>query len=123
MLASPIGWILALSGLATGGAGLAAAALPVKLLRAVFGVAEPEPATLFFVRHWGVLIAVVGALIALSAGAPQLRPAVLGAGVVEKAAVVVLVLFGPLDRTAGMTAAAAFDGILALAYVAILAGG
>lgn len=123
MLASSIGWILIASGVATGLAGLGAAAAPGPLLRLAFGVDRPEPATMFFVRHWGVLIFAVGALVVYCAYAPATRFPVLVAASVEKAAIVLMVFFGPLKRTPAMTAIAAMDGLFTILYVAYLVGG
>jgi hypothetical protein len=95
---------------------------PAALLRLVFGVGDCGGSTTFFVRHWGMLILAVGALIAYSAYAPMVRPAVLTAAAVEKIAIVALIFLGPLKRTAGMTAVAAIDGGFAAIYIAYLAG-
>jgi len=123
MLASSIGWILIVSGVATAGAGLAAFLAPAPLLRLAFGVDRPEPATLFFARHWGVLILAVGVLVVYSAYVPAARFPILIAGSVEKAVIVVMVFFGPLKRTLMMTGIAVMDGLFTLLYVAYLVGG
>jgi hypothetical protein len=123
VLASSIGWISIVSGLATAGAGLAAFAAPGPLLRLAFGVDRPEPATMFFVRHWGLLILAVGALVMYSAYAPAARVPILVAGSVEKAAIVLLIFFGPLKRTLAMTGIAAMDGLFTILYVTYLVEG
>jgi hypothetical protein len=122
MLQGSIGWILVVSGAVTALAGLAAALFTVPLLRLAFGVANPEAATRFFARHWGLLIFLVGALLIESASAPALRNPVLIVAAIEKWAIVLLVFFGPLKRTLPMTAIALGDGLFALLYVAYLAG-
>jgi hypothetical protein len=122
MLESSIGWVLVVSGVVTAGGGLAAMLFPAALLRLVFGAGDCGRSTTFFVRHWGVLIFTIGALIAYGAYAPMVRPAVLTAAAIEKIAIVALIFFGPLKRTAGMTAVAAIDGAFAAIYVAYLAG-
>lgn len=121
-MASSIGWILVVSGTVTAVGGLAAALFPKQLLELGFGARAVDAWHLFFVRHWGVLIFAVGALLAYSASAPAARAPILIAGAGEKIAVVLLILFGPLKRTVVMTAAAAFDGLFALLYIAYLAG-
>ncbi len=121
-MASAIGWILVVSGAVTAAAGLAGALAPRRLLEFVFGVNDAGGALLFFVRHWGVLIFTVGALVFYSAYAPPIRMAVLAGAAVEKFAIVALVFFGPLKRTPLMTAVAALDGLFAVIYVAYLAG-
>ena len=74
---------------------------------------------MFFVRHWGVLVFVVGCLIIYCAYAPAIRVPVLIAAVVEKFALGLLVFFGPVKRTSGMTTSAVVDGVFAILYVAI----
>jgi len=120
MLAS-IGWILVVSGLITAGGGAAALISPRLLLRLGFGDGSASNSAVFVVRHWGVLIFAVGALTVYSAYAPSIRVPVLVAAAAEKFAIGLLVLFGPLKRTAGMTAIALMDGLFAVLYVAYLA--
>ncbi len=121
-MASSIGWILIVSGLITAGGGLAALFLPKSFLRLGFGDENPTGSAVFFVHHWGVLIIAFGALIVDCAYAPAIRVPVLVAAIAEKFAIGLLVFFGPLKRTAGMTAIALLDGIFAVIYVAYLAG-
>ena len=122
MLASSIGWILVASGVITAGAGLAALLFPHIFLHLVFGVESPTSSLVFFVRHWGVLILTVAALIAYCAYVPSVRTPVLVAGATEKFAIGIFALFGPLKRTSGMNAVAIVDGIFAVLYVVYLAG-
>jgi hypothetical protein len=122
MIASSISDILIVSGAVTALAGLPAVFAPGWFLRYVFGVNDPQAATGFFVRHWGVLIFAVGMLLAGSAFTPSPRPLVLGAAALEKFAIVALIAFGPLKRTPLMTAAAIVDGAFALIYSAYLLG-
>src|SRR5262249_15701980 len=122
MLASFIAWILVASGIITAGAGLAALLLPHLFLRFGFGVESPISSLVFFVRHWGVLIFVVAALIVYSAYAPAVRAPVLAAAAIEKVAIGLLTFFGPVKRTTVMTAMAIGDGAFAILYVAYLAG-
>ena len=122
MLTASIGWILVVSGIITAGAGLAALLFPHLFLRLGFEVESPMSALVFFVRHWGVLIFVVGALIAYSAYAPTIRAPVLVAAAIEKFAIGLLTFFGPMKRTAPMTAIAVGDSAFAILYVAYLAG-
>jgi len=121
MLASSIGWILVASGLITAAAGLAALLFPHLFLQLGFGVESPISSLVFFVRHWGVLILAVAALIVYSAYAPTVR-AVLAAAAIEKFAIGLLTFFGPMKRTSATTAIAIGDGAFAILYVAYLAG-
>lgn len=121
MLAS-IGWILVVSGLITAGGGVAALFSPKLFLRLGPGDGSAANSSVFFVRHWGVLIIAVGALIVYSASAPTIRVPVLVAAAAEKFAIGLMVFFGPLKRTDGMTVIALVDGLFAVLYVAYLAG-
>src|SRR5215471_9874639 len=122
MLAPSIGWILVVSGVITAGAGLAALLFPHLFLRLGFGVESPISSLVFFVRHWGVLIFVVGALIVYSAYAPTTRAPVVVAAAIEKFAIGLLTFFGPMKPTSAMTAIAIGDGAFAIIYVAYLSG-
>src|SRR5262245_31839487 len=121
MLASSIEWILVASGTITAAAGLPALLFPHVFLRLGFGVESPS-SLVFFVRHWGVLIFAIGALIVYSAYAPTVRAPVLAAAALEKFAIGLLTFFGPMKRTTAMTAIAVGDGAFAILYVAYLAG-
>ena len=122
MLVSSIGWILVASGVITAGGGLAALFFPHLFLRLGFGVENLASSAVFFVRHWGVLIFIIGGLIVYSAYALATRTPVLIAAAIEKFAIGLLVFFGPMKRTNVMTAIAILDGIFAILYVAYLAG-
>jgi hypothetical protein len=113
---------LIVSGAITLLAGLPAIVVPRTFVRIVFGVATFDTALSFFVRHWGVLIAVVGAMSIAGAVLVSARPPILGGAVIEKLAIVGLIAFGPLPRTRLMTLVALADGIFALGYLAILGG-
>lgn len=122
-MTSAVFWVLVISGVGTAGAGFVALLVPRELLRLAFGVPDANGSTLFFARHWGVLIFAVGALVLYSAYAPFSRPAILTAAAVEKFAIVALIFFGPLKRTRLMTAIAVIDGTFATLYVIFLSLG
>jgi len=122
MLAASIGWILLVSGMITAGAGLVATLFPHLFLRFGFGVESPIGSFVFFVRHWGVLISAVGALIVYSAYVPTVRAPVLAAAAMEKLAIGLLTFFGPMKPTTAMTAMAIGDGAFGILYVAYLVG-
>ena len=122
MLVSSIGWILILSGVVTAASGLAACLFPHPVLQLVFGAKSTDGLTMFFVRHWGALLFVVCALTIYSAYFPVTRVPILTASAIEKIVIVVLIFFGPLKRTVAMTAIGIMDGILAILFVAYLAG-
>jgi len=121
MLASSIGWILIVSGVATAAGGLVACLFPQPVLQLVFGAKSTDGLTMFFIRHWGGLLFVVCALTVYSAYVPATRAPILTASVIEKAVIVLLIFFGPVKRTVAMTSIAIMDGILAVLFVAYLA--
>jgi hypothetical protein len=122
VLTTSIGWVLIVSGIVTAGGGLVALLFPHFNLRSTYGDESPTSVSVFFVRHWGVLILAVGGLIIFSAYDPAIRAPILVAAAVEKFAIGLLVFFGPVKRTSGMTVVAIVDGIFALLYVGYLAG-
>jgi hypothetical protein len=123
MLRSFIEWILIISGLITAVAGLVALLFPHFQLRSTYGVENPASIAVFFVMHWGVMVFVVGCLIIYSAYTPAIRVPVLIAAAFEKFALGLLVFFGPVRRTSGMTTSAVVDGVFAILYVVYLVGG
>ncbi len=122
MLASNIEWILIVSGIGTAAGGLAACLFPKQVLQIVFGVKSDDGLTRFFVRHWGALLCVVCALTVYSAYIPATRVPILTASVIEKVVIVALIFLGPVKRTFAMTAIGTMDGVLAVLFIAYLAG-
>jgi hypothetical protein len=122
MLASSIRWILIVSGTTTAAGSLAACLFPQPVLQLVFGAKSTDGLTMFLIRHWGGLLFVVCALTVYGAYVPATRAPILTASLIEKFVIVVLIFFGPVKRTVAMTAIAIVDGILAILFVAYLAG-
>ncbi len=88
----------------------------------MFNVERIDEPMMFFVRHWGVLIFVVGALLVYSANYTQARAPILIGAAGEKIAVALLIFFGPMKATTLMKVAGIADGIFAIIYVSYLAG-
>jgi hypothetical protein len=109
-------------GIGTAAGGLAGLFLPRTTLQLVFEVKSSDGTTMFFLRHWGALLFVVCALTVDSAYVPAARVPILTASIIEKIAIVLLIFFGPLKRTVAMTALGIMDGILAVLFIAYLAG-
>ena len=83
----------------------------------MFGVERPEPGALFVARHWGLLVALVGALLVCAAYEPGLRDAAMAVATIEKLAGAALVLCTLTPRTRTATIIAAGDSAMALLYV------
>ena len=64
----------------------------------------------------------VCALTIYSAYVPVSRVPILTASIIEKFAIVALIFFGPLKRTIAMTAVGVMDGVLAILFIAYVAG-
>lgn len=77
----------------------------------------------FYARHWGVLVFVTGALLCYAAYDPAVRTPVLAGAIIEKAALVLLVLAnykkGFLPKFALM---AGFDALCVILYALYLLG-
>ena len=122
MLASSIGWILVVSRATTAAGSFAACPFPQPVVQLVFGAKSTDGLTMFFIRHWGGLLFVVCVLTVYGAHVPATRASILTASFIEKFVIVVLIFFGPVKRTVARTAIAIIDGILAILFVAYLAG-
>jgi hypothetical protein len=122
MLAPSITWILVGSGALTAAGGLAALLFPEPLLRVTFQIESADGATVFFVRHWGVLIVVIGALIVYVGYVPAARTPILTAAAIEKLAFGGLTFFGRVKHSPMLAAGALMDGVFAILYVTYLAG-
>jgi len=94
--------------------------LPVAGLR-LLGVEAPDDASLLFVRHWGLLVFCVGALLMHAAGDVAGRRAIIFAAAVAKAGLVMLlVLNWRLPELRGLHAVALFDAACVALYLVIL---
>jgi hypothetical protein len=88
----------------------------------MFGAKSSDGVTMFFVRHWGALLFVVCALTVYSGYVPVSRAPILTAAILEKLAIVALIFFGPFKRTLAVTVIGIMDGVLAILFIAYLAG-
>ncbi|HJV03584.1 MAG TPA: hypothetical protein VJ752_23815 [Burkholderiaceae bacterium] len=111
--------LLRITGVATmGGAVLFLA--PTLALNLI-GMAVGDDTGRFFVRHWGMLVGCIGALMVYSAGRPALQMPVLCVATAEKLALVLMVVLGAgQPALAGLRPAAAFDLLCVLLYSAVL---
>lgn len=91
-------------------------------MQLVFAAKIADGVTMFFVRHWGALLFVVCALTVYAGYVPASRLPILTAAVIEKIAIVALIFFGPVKRTVAMTLVGTLDAVLAIVFVAYLAG-
>jgi hypothetical protein len=122
MLGAQIELILLLTGLATAGA-LVLFLAPVTMMKMLFGQAPSDALSLLITRHWGLLVALVGALLIYSAyHAEEVRVPTLIVAVVEKAAIALGVFSSPFRRRAAALVIALADAGMAAVYLMYLAG-
>ena len=119
MLEKAFPHVLRWTGVITALAGLQFLA-PVSFLAAQ-GMAVGDVTGLFFARHWGMLVACFGLLMVLAASRPALRVPVVVAALVEKAALVLMVLLAWNEPALqGLHGAAVFDGACVAVYASWL---
>jgi hypothetical protein len=85
-------WIMLVSGVLTCTM-IYAAIAPDAALRSTFGASLGGPIAEIVVRNWGILIALIGAMLIYGAFASQYRPLILIVAAASKVAFVALVLF------------------------------
>jgi hypothetical protein len=118
MLETQAGPILIVTGALTM---LAAAAIvaPTAVLRGVFGSAAPDRVSRAVTRHWGLLVALFGALLVYAGYHPEVRAPVMLAAAIEKLGVAAI--FGiALPRRPLLVAVIAGDAVMAIIYLVIL---
>jgi hypothetical protein len=121
MLAAHIELILLITGLATAGA-LVLFLAPVTMLKVLYGQAPSDVRSLLIVRHWGLLIFLVGALLVYAAYHAEIRVPTMVVAVVEKAAFALGVFISPFRRRTPVLVMALADAGMAAVYLMYLAG-
>src|SRR5262249_21064860 len=95
---------------------------PAQVLRMIHAEAPTDKVVLAIVRHWGLLVFLVGALLIYAAFDASVRAPAMVVAVIEKAALG-LGVFGTSLRTHPAVAAIAVgDSLMALVYALYLAG-
>ncbi len=121
-IVSRMKWIMLMSGALTCTM-LYATLAPEAAMRATFGEPLQGPAADVVVRSWGLLIALVGAMLIYGAFNPIARPLILTVAGLSKAAFIALVLgHGTqfLSHQAGV--AIVSDGVMVLLFIGYLLG-
>jgi hypothetical protein len=121
MLAAQIHLILLITGLATTGA-LALFVAPISVMKVVFGQAPSDALSLLIVRHWGLLVCLVGALLVYAAYHADFRVPTMIVAIVEKAAIALGVFISPFRRRPSVVLIALADGSMATVYLMYLIG-
>lgn len=121
MLSAQIELILWITGLATAGA-LVLFLAPVTMMKLLFGQAPSDARSLLIVRHWGLLICLVGALLIYAAYHVEVRVPTLMVAIVEKAVFALGVFISPFRRRRAVLVMALADAGMAAVYLMYLAG-
>jgi hypothetical protein len=119
MLAAQIELILVLTGLATVIA-LVLFLSPVTMMRVLFGQAPSDALSILIVRHWGLLVGLVGTLIIYAAYHAEIRVPTLIVAIVEKAAFALGVFLSPFHRRPTVFVMALADAGMAAVYLIYL---
>lgn len=119
---SAISTILVVTGAITAGAVVVALA-PRPAMCIIFGADRIDELSGLIARHWGLLVALVGALLIYAGFNAELRVPVMIVAIVEKLAIAGLILLSSLRaRPLALTIAAA-DSTFAVLYVIMLVTG
>ena len=121
MLAAHIEWVLLLTGLATTGA-LVLCLAPGTMMKMIFGQAPSDALSLLIVRHWGLLVGLVGVLLIYAAHHPEMRVPTLTVAIVEKAAFALGVFISPFRCRPVVVGMALADAGMAAVYGLYLTG-
>ena len=122
MVTSNISTILLVTGLVTM-LPLLQFLFPAAFLKLLNKIEIRDEAGLFFARHWGMMAFVVGGLLVYAAGHPEVRLPIVCAALIEKAALVLLIVLNwskPFGQ--GFAVTLLFDGACCVIYGLYLAG-
>ena len=91
---------------------------PIPLLKKVLKIEIKDDIQLFFIRHWGLLVGVLGFLIIYSAFNTNIKMIVLTVAIIEKAALVTLVIINrKKEFIKGLISVGTFDSICVILYM------
>lgn len=94
---------------------------PVTVADKLFKIELKDELITFCIRHWGLLVGIMGALIICSVHVPEIRTHILIAAIIEKAAIVFLILTAwKKDFTQGMRATVVIDTICVVLYLLVV---
>jgi len=99
---------------------LTSVVMPSAILRRIFGVENPDVAATVLARHWGLLVALVGALLVFAGYRPDIRIPAMVVGATEKLAIGAFVLATPLRQRRILTMIVAGDAAMAITYLIVL---
>ncbi|HEV3146405.1 MAG TPA: hypothetical protein VGZ47_21135 [Gemmataceae bacterium] len=121
MLAAHIEAILLITGLATASVFVVFLA-PVTVMKLLFGQAPSDALSLLIMRHWGLLVFLVGVLLIYAAFHVEIRIPAMIIAIVEKAVGAIGFLISPFRRRPAVLVVALADAGMAAVYLVFLIG-
>ncbi len=119
MIQRMIGMLLLVTGILTAGAGLGLV-FPRQLLAILLGDRTTAPTTLLIVRHWSLLLGLIGGLLIYAAFHAEIRVPVMIVATAEKLVLGTLVIASPLRRRLLTLVVVCADGVMAILYLVAL---
>ncbi len=111
--------VLIVTGTLTAAAGLGLLA-PRQVSAFFFGMPADDATTILLVRHWCLLIALIGGLLIYAGSHAQVREPVMIAAAIEKVVLAALVVASPLRKRPVTVAIVSADVVMAALYVTFL---
>jgi hypothetical protein len=121
MPAAHIDLILLITGLATAGV-LVVFLAPATMIKMLFGQPLPGVLSLLIARHWGLLVALVGALLIYAAYHAEVRVPAMLMAIAEKVPFVLSLLMSPFRGRPAVLAMALADAGMSAVYLVYLIG-
>jgi hypothetical protein len=121
MLTAHIELILWITGLATAGA-LVLFLAPVPMMKLLFGQTPSDALSLLIVRHWGLLLFLVGVLLIYAAYDADIRVPTVIVASAEKTAFALSVFISPFHQRSTVLIMALADAGMVAMYLMYLAG-
>jgi hypothetical protein len=121
MIGTHIETILIVTG-ATTAMAIAQFIAPVSISRLVYRAVPTEVVGIALIRHWGLLVFLIGILLIHAAFHPEVREPVTVVAAAEKIAFSLIILRTPLRRLPIAAAIATGDILIPLVYVLFLVG-
>lgn len=119
---SAITTVLVVTGAITAGA-IVVGLAPRPAMRIIFGADRIDELSALIARHWGLLVALVGALLIYAGRHAELRTPVMIVAIVEKLAIAGLILSSSFKARPLALTIAATDSAFAVLYVVMLVTG
>jgi hypothetical protein len=120
MIADHIDTILVVTGVLTAAA-VVGFVFPRPFLAVLVGMSTDDARTIVIVRHWGLLIGLIGGLLIYAAYHTEARTPVMCVAIIEKLALAAIAIASPLRRRPLTMTIVGADVVMALLFLMFLA--